>query len=735
MKKILLISTISFLCLMSKVSYAQFEKNTIEGLTNLEYKNIRSSWGDLNNDGYEDVILISNQEQSVRLLFNNGDGTFNENTTIDFVNRTEKFTNAIFADFDNDGFLDIFFTTSGITDPTNYEPNILYKNNGDETFTDVTEGDMATDASFSISASWGDANNDGYIDLYVSNISFHEGELNFFYINNGDGTFEKVNTGALVESQFATNTSHWIDINNDDFLDLIVLNNNSSNQVFINNQDNTFTEDTESILSGTSEDGSFKMTWLDLNLDGYFEPIIFNNSNNNQNKTYLNNADGTFSLISENSFPNTNYPSDIKTEDLNNDGFADLILSSTTEENYMFYGNSTNGFEQETNVNLSNGNAQASHIVTPDISNNGFLDIHFSMTGFEIENNEDDNDIFFENINNGNNWIRFHLQGNNSNRYGIGSKIALYHNNDIKGNQQIIADGFNKSNQYAHFGLNQIDRIDSAVISWPGEEKQIIKNLRPNLINTINQNEEYVLPTTPQFEFSESSSSTIKLNNIIVSEGMAVIEISSDGSDFQIVDTITNENEYLITGLDENTEYFIKAFSLTDMQFSDDSEILTVKTGINEPDLTETHASNNSIEIFWNDNTEFEDHYLIKLISDGIEEEFTAEKDSESYLIESLNENINYKIQVQAISDNGNQSDLSNELEVTTLLNPPSDLHAELTEGTINLIWQNNSDFNTGFELEKSNSTDFQNPEIIFVTNNEYQDEDISTNQSTPYFY
>lgn len=735
MKRTLFVIIIALLAITTSRTFAQFEKITIEGFTNSEYKNLRSSWGDLNNDGFEDIIMISETDQSVRLLFNNGDGTFNENTTVDFVNRTERFTNAIFADFDNDGFLDVFFITSGTTDPTTYEPNILYKNNGDGTFTDVTEGAMSIDASYSSSASWGDINNDGYLDLYVSNVSFHFGEANFLYINNGDATFEKVTTGDLVESQFYTNSSHWVDINNDDFLDLVVLNGNSNNQVFLNNQNNTFTEETENLISSSIEGGSIKMVWLDINLDGFFEPIIFNGNDNNINKTFLNNTDGTFSLLSENSFNNTNYPSDIKAEDLNNDGYTDLILASTTEENYIFYGNSVNGFDQETNINLSNGLSQATAVGTPDITNNGFLDIHFSMLGFEIENNEDDYDVVFENSFIENNWIRFKLQGTNSNRNGIGSKILVFSDGEIIGHQQIVADGYLKSNQNAHIGLNQINRLDSIIVSWAGAEKQIIRNLRTNFIQTINQDQEYSIPEPPQFEISEITNSSIGINNFVLPEGLAVLEISTDGTEFTIADTISNETQYLFSGLEENTEYFIKATSLSNIQFSSDSEILNAKTSINHPDLTDIQVSNNSIEISWSDNTEFEDNYLIKVKSNGVEEEYTAGKDSESYSIENVMENTIFNVQVQAITNDGNQSDLSNELQATTLLNPPNNLKAELNEESIFLIWQNNSDFNTGFELEKSNSEDFLNSEIITTVNNEYSDEDITINKTTPYYY
>jgi hypothetical protein len=121
------------------------------------------------------------------------------------------------GDYDNDGFLDLF-----VTNP-NSGGNRLYRNLGDSTFERITSGNIVTDRAESLGCAWGDYDNDGFLDLFVINGLFGP-QNNFLYRNNGDGTFTKITSGSLANDGGASSGIGWGDYDNDGFLDLFVAN-------------------------------------------------------------------------------------------------------------------------------------------------------------------------------------------------------------------------------------------------------------------------------------------------------------------------------------------------------------------------------------------------------------------------------------------------------------------------------------------------------------------------------
>ncbi len=176
-----------------------------------------SSWGDYDNDGDLDLFVSSGANKFPEgvnnfLYRNEGNGNFAKITTGDIVSDGGTSAGGFWADYDNDGDLDLF-VANGNTEQTNF----LYENNGDGSFTRVTTGDVVNDKAGSFGGSWGDFNNDGYLDLFVANL-----ESNFLYRNNGDGTFMKITTGDIVNDLIATVGSAWADFDNDGDIDLFV---------------------------------------------------------------------------------------------------------------------------------------------------------------------------------------------------------------------------------------------------------------------------------------------------------------------------------------------------------------------------------------------------------------------------------------------------------------------------------------------------------------------------------
>ncbi len=136
---------------------------------------VSAAWGDYNNDGYPDVFVCNTEGNNNSLYKNTGNGNFLKINVGDIVNDGGNTVGASWADYDNDGDLDLFVANSG------NQNNCLYQNNGDETFTKITTGNMVTDGGHSHGSAWADYDNDGDVDLYVANHKLNE---NFIYQNS-----------------------------------------------------------------------------------------------------------------------------------------------------------------------------------------------------------------------------------------------------------------------------------------------------------------------------------------------------------------------------------------------------------------------------------------------------------------------------------------------------------------------------------------------------------------------
>ena len=246
------------------------------GLMTSDHRTFGASWGDYNNDGWLDLIILSRNldENSIAniLYKNNGDNTFT-NVTNDAGLETTNYASfcASFIDFNNDGWQDIYIANDKYDNP-----NLMYKNNGDETFTEVGNSTNTNISIDAMSTTIGDYNNDGWNDIYVSNTFAG----NSFLKNNGDETFSDIahTNGTLMES--VAFGSVFLDAENDGDQDLYVTGMLDSGETllsaFYENDGTGQYSIPENIGFENDAAISFSNAIGDINNDGYPDIVVLN---------------------------------------------------------------------------------------------------------------------------------------------------------------------------------------------------------------------------------------------------------------------------------------------------------------------------------------------------------------------------------------------------------------------------------------------------------------------------
>ncbi len=227
---------------------------------------------DYNNDGLCDLFIPDGVES--KLYRNRGDGTFEDVTVQAGLAGLDGVSAAVFADYDNDGYKDLFVSRT-------FQPNQLFHNNGDGTFTDVTRQSGLGEDCCTTVAAWADYDNDGFLDLYVGRYmdprkdiptTFYarNGEPNQLYHNNGDGTFTNVTERAGVGDKGLCLGAVWGDYNDDGYPDLYVVNDFGRKTLYRNNGDGTFKDVT--VKSNTLAYGAgMSASFADYDNDGKFD--------------------------------------------------------------------------------------------------------------------------------------------------------------------------------------------------------------------------------------------------------------------------------------------------------------------------------------------------------------------------------------------------------------------------------------------------------------------------------
>jgi hypothetical protein len=179
----------------------------------------QGTWADVDGDGRLDLFVTHHNNQGNYIYRNLGGGAFRATASGHVLNERLNSVGSAWGDYDNDGDLDLFVVNRGLSGDV-HQTNRFYRNNGGGTFEEITTGDIVNDTGVFNTCAWADYDNDGHLDLFVAN----EGSQNRLYHNNGDGTFQSVTEGDIVTEIAASNGCSWGDYDNDGFLDLFVAN-------------------------------------------------------------------------------------------------------------------------------------------------------------------------------------------------------------------------------------------------------------------------------------------------------------------------------------------------------------------------------------------------------------------------------------------------------------------------------------------------------------------------------
>ena len=491
------------------------------------------AWIDYDQNGLFDLYLVNGAATKVyapqsplrgALYRNNGDGTFADVTAKAGVGAEGLFGMGVaVGDYDNDGFPDLFVL--------GYNRCILYHNNGDGTFTDVTrKAGVENPGRWASSAAWFDYDNDGRLDLVIANYVDWSPERNFFcgdtapgmrsfchpddfnpqpptlYHNNGDGTFTDVSRSSGIGIKGGNGLGVvTFDYDNDGWQDIFIANDHMANFLFHNNRDGTFKEVGYAAGVAVSDDGQFEagmgVDAADTTGSGRLDLAVAH-LDMQLARLYRNQGDGSFedaSLISKIGYDTFRYSEfGLKFMDYDNDGARDLFMATghvlDNVERYradihynepkLMFRNLGNGVFE--NVSSRMGAdfllPRASRgCAVGDFDNDGDLDILVNNCGQPVQLLRNDGG-------NANHWIEILLIGTRSNRDAVGARVKLTSGDLVMHDQRKGGMSYQSSHDpRLHFGLGQRTKVDALDIKWPSGEITRLTNLKADQIIAIKE--------------------------------------------------------------------------------------------------------------------------------------------------------------------------------------------------------------------------------------------------------
>jgi FG-GAP-like repeat/ASPIC and UnbV len=453
----------------------RFEDRTSRAGLDVQWGGLNVIHADYDNDGFPDLLVLrggwfgSDGRVRMSLLHNNGDGTFTDVTEAAGLARPAYPTQtAAWADYDNDGFLDLYVGSEADDNGIAF-PSRLYHNNRDGTFTDVAEKAGVENFLMAKAVAWGDYDGDGYPDLYVSNIG-----PNRLYHNNRDGTFTDVAAEAGVIGPGIRNFPAWFfDYDNDGRLDIF--------------------------------NGTYSATVADV------VGVYFGRPGTDAHpRLYHNEGNGKFRDVSaEVGLTAPSLPMGSNFGDLDNDGWLDIYLGTglpsfeSLMPNLMYRNAEGKKF---VDVSFSGGFAhlQKGHgVAFADLDNDGDQDVFEQMGG--AYPGDAYMSVLYENPGHGNSWVTLKLVGTRTNRNAIGARIKVTVRSGSVTRSIYRAVGsvasFGGSPYRQEIGLGPSAEIEEIEVFWPtSRTTQKFRGVAANRFYEIREGEDKIRPLSlPRF--------------------------------------------------------------------------------------------------------------------------------------------------------------------------------------------------------------------------------------------